>query len=365
MTTTSEQLWIQDLDYVQDMDGFSLVKQDDNMYYKLSVPEYEEFTLFIDEVLSSMIEEHQFSDFCALYHRCISLTDKPGLELVFRRPMLRDAMTLPYKPLFLLAAKARTEIKFVASNHAKEVRDLATCRQSLPDALNVFEVDHREASFEEAVWIMDPKKRIILRNTKPVFQSVLKDKKLKFKISKVSDPIHNYINLNDGKQYTLMQDMHDIYIDREGLATLSFSETLKSYSVGEDKDDSNENELDVQRYTSTCADDENKSEELPKVLTTKSGKKLILRKTEKIISYQTPEAGSVEHVYMNVVLYHPHSKLEEIHQSDDNLRGIFYRKDKNPMRNGAGRELTKLETVRTKVFPKFNPELWKELFENL
>ena len=44
------------------------------------------------------------------------------------------------------------------------------------------------------------------------------------------------------------------------------------------------------------------------------------------------------------------------------LKRIFFAKDCNPKLDGKGKEMTKLETVRSILHPQLNPKLWKELF---
>ena len=61
-------------------------------------------------------------------------------------------------------------------------------------------------------------------------------------------------------------------------------------------------------FVATCKDDEEDEEELPEVLLTKKGEKLILKRKERVpvITHKTPNIGSEAYMFLQVLLYYPH-----------------------------------------------------------
>ena len=94
------------------------------------------------------------------------------------------------------------------------------------------------------------------------------------------------------------------------------------------------------------------------MLLTKSGEKLVRRDKARIITHATPQFGSEEFMFLNVVLYHPHSSEDEVNVQKEILKDIFNKKDLDPEKDGDGKVLSKIETVRAKLHPRLNPDLW-------
>ena len=64
-----------------------------------------------------------------------------------------------------------------------------------------FAADHLEFSFEEAILLIDPTKKMIQRNTKPIFVDTKREKKLNFIEPKQVDVFRMYKSIDDGKFY--------------------------------------------------------------------------------------------------------------------------------------------------------------------
>ena len=349
---------------VETKDGFSLRKE--GFYFHLKLPNLPAFNLCTDSILEQFIMIKKFTPLSAIYHRSISITTKQNLEIVFRRPQLKDAVTMSYNPIFLLAAGARTEIRLEGTNHSAVAKKLATSKVILPTEIVEFAADHLEFSFEEAIWLLDPTKKMIQRNTKPIFVDTKREKKLTFREPKQVDVFRMYKSIDDGKFYELLLDMHDLYLQRLGLLKMSFVQLVKNFNKGNAAEEENDVEnLGDEICLVTCKDDqEDEQVFLPKVLTLESGMKLIRTPKERIICHTTPTMGSEEFIFLNVLLYHPHTSLDQIHLGIEDLTAIFQAKDQNPVRDGSGRSLTKLETVRSRLFPNLNQDLWVNFFES-
>ena len=116
-------------------------------------------------------------------------------------------------------------------------------------------------------------------------------------------------------------------------------------------------------YVACSNDDKDLEEELPSVLLTTKGEKLIRREKARIITHKTPQIGSEDFMFLNVLFYHPHSSEKEVNVNKEDLKELFNRKDFNPEKDGSGKILTKIETIRAKLHPRLNPDLWS-LFDH-
>ena len=352
------------LKHIKLMEGYSLVQ--DVHFYELKLPSYPVFRLRIDDALIDLQERLENNQLSAIYHRSISTTNNCGIEIVLRRPKLCDGYTLAYQPLILLAAKDRVELRFCGENQKQAADSFIQTQRLLPQELQRFSADHIEVSFEEAIWLIDPKKKLMKRNTKPIFLNTRQDKKLKFRVSTSSDLLLNFTNIEDGIELKHLEDMHDHYLERPGCDRSTLVQFLKWYK-DDKEDDADEDQLPQLVETPlvvTSLDFARIPEKLPKFLVLKSGKRLALRKSPKIISYPTPEKDSDEYIRLNVTLYHPHRSYEELNQNMEEMRKIYLQKDVNPRKDGLGRELTQIETIRSILNPQLNEELWMLFEEN-
>ena len=149
--------------------------------------------------------------------------------------------------------------------------------------------------------------------------------------------------------------MHDFYLEARGIGECTLDQFLMWYKDKANDEDETENQHnDNNPLVVTSLDYLGPPHRLPKDIVLQSGKLLTLRKTPTIVSYPTPEEGSEDYVRLNVALYHPHRSLDEIQLKRSDLMKIFAAKDVNPMKNGRGMELTKLETVRSVLHPQMN-----------
>ena len=173
------------------------------------------------------------------------------------------------------------------------------------------------------------------------------------------------MNTTDGRWYELLLDWHDLYLDRQEDDKLVFNQFLVSYDKGKGKTSNSQVESSdgIANFIVTCRDDEVVPRvSLPRTMVLRSGISLSLRKHKKIITHQTPVVGSEEYICMMVLFYHPHKSKAEIDIGIEELKLIHDAKDRDPLTNGAREELTKLETVRQKLYPEMDNSLYSALF---
>ena len=180
----------------------------------------------------------------------------------------------------------------------------------------------------------------------------------------MSDPRKNYINIDNGKELKKIGDMHDYYLERPGLEKLVLDQFLSWYTDGNDGE---EQGCDVETrqlpLLVTSIDSPDAPPSLPKTLVLQSGKRLKLRTIPRIVSYQTPERDTVDFVKLSIILFHPHRTYEEVHElTTKQMTDIYNEKETHPKKNGAGKEMTKIETVRAILHPEMNMEIWDQLF---
>ena len=333
-------------------------------FYKIKLPGSEPVKLIIDQVLLNIIETYNFCDLSAIYHRAISMTDDTNLEVVLKRSELRERFTAHYNPQLLLAAKAKTSVDLIIVNNDTKMRDLVCANNTMPEVLNEFSVDFSLVSMEKALWILNPLCKLIIRDSKPLYVSTSTKPTHNFREARVPSA-QNYTNIADGKEYELSRSIYDMYLDRIGFEKLPFKQVLAYYDKAGAQEQNEDEEQEIEELTAqekiyvACSNDDNEfAEELPAVLLTKSGEKLLRRDKARIITHQTPVFGSEEFMFLNVVLYHPHSSEDEVNVQKKILKDIFDKKDLDPEKDGEGKVLSKIETVRGRVHPRLNPELW-------
>ena len=57
-----------------------------------------------------IFNKKELSDVSAIYHQYISITTEAKIEIVLKRPELRDRAITQFNPIFLLASKAKIEV---------------------------------------------------------------------------------------------------------------------------------------------------------------------------------------------------------------------------------------------------------------
>ena len=349
------------LSSLEELAGYSLVEH--NGIIRLSLPMFPMFMLKIDDILRSNLDNNEYSKLSAIYHRAITVASQPGIEVVMKRPCLRDCSTNSYSPLVLLAAESPVDINICGRNQ-KETVDLVVQEDAtIPDELERFAADHSEVSMEEAIWLSDPKKRMVRRNTRCTFLNVLDSTRLKFREAVVPNMLLNFTDVDNGKLMERILQVHDHYLVRQGNDGACLDQFATNYTddLSEDKEREAEEEQEAP-WVVTCKDYPGPPEKLKPEIVLNSGKRLRLRNIPKVLSYQTPEEETEDFIRLNVILYHPHRTYEEVTGNMDEMREIFLAKDNNPKRDGRNREMTKLETVRSKLHPQSNQRLWRKLF---
>ena len=341
---------------------YSLKMVDSVLVLKLS--SHQEFEIKTDEMFWILLHKFRNNMLSALYHRAISFSSGEGLEIVLQRPLLRDCFVVAYNPMILLAVKSRVVIKICGKEQKKEANEITIPIRDLPEDLIQFSADHIMVTSEEAIFLTDPKKKLVKRNTKTLFINTIEDKKLKFGNPLMSDPRKNYINIDNGKELKKIGDMHDYYLERPGLEKLVLDQFLSWYTDGNDGE---EQGCDVETrqlpLLVTSIDSPDAPPSLPKTLVLQSGKRLKLRTIPRIVSYQTPERDTVDFVKLSIILFHPHRTYEEVHElTTKQMTDIYNEKETHPKKNGAGKEMTKIETVRAILHPEMNMEIWDQLF---
>ena len=351
------------LDEFSQQEGFSLLKN--GRYFHLKFPGKPIYKLLPDGILLDLIKKKELSDLSAIYHRSISMTTEAKLEIVLKRPDLRDRAINQFNPILLFASKAKNEVELFVAEKSSNVRDFVRGSNKMPDQLEELRLDFVEVSNEKAFWILDPKKHLFERDSKPLYVGIKYDRSLKFKVAKISNQPSNFTSIVDGKEYELVRNLYDMYLDRFGFAKLTYKQLLHRYDKeAKERGNEEEQEVDVEdeeeNVLITCRDDEEASEgQLPKVIMTLKGEKLVRRKRGRVILHKAPPLGSEDYMFMNVVLYHPHSSEKEVKLEPEGIEELFGKKDENPMMDGEGKTLTKLETVRAKMHPALNQELWR------
>ena len=112
-------------------------------------------------MLQQLLQYSGFSKLCAIYHRAVTVSAKPGVEIVLKRPFLRDCYTLEYNPLILLAAESTVEMQTIGADQKEAASLVSQTEKIMPKELHEFAADHTEVSVEEAIWLIDPKKKLI------------------------------------------------------------------------------------------------------------------------------------------------------------------------------------------------------------
>ena len=356
--STASQKTLDDfLQHLEQSEGYSLNEED--KFFQLKISSYPIFKVEKDKMLQQLLQYSGFSKLCAIYHRAVTVSAKPGVEIVLKRPFLRDCYTLEYNPLILLAAESTVEMQTIGADQKEAASLVSQTEKIMPKELHEFAADHTEVSVEEAIWLIDPKKKLIKRNIKPVYINTRENKKLKFRKADIPNPLLNFTDIDDGLEFQLVKDMHDAYLERPGAEGAVLDQFLMYY-----KDDNEEGEgVDEESpWIVTCQDYPEPPERMPAVIVLQSGKRFTLRKVPKVVSYPTPPEDTDDYVRQMVVLYHPHRSYDEVNVKIKELKRIFFAKDCNPKLDGKGKEMTKLETVRSILHPQLNPKLWKELF---
>ena len=352
------------LKHLEQSEGYSL-REEDN-FFQLKISPYHTFKLEKDEMLQKLLQHSGFSKLCAIYHRAVAVLAKHGVEIVLKRPSLRECYTLQYTPLILLAAESTVEMQTIGTDQKEAASLVSQAEKIMPQELHEFAADHTEVSVEEAIWLIDPKKKIIKRNTKPVYINTRENKKLKFRKADIPNPLLNFTDIDDGVEFQLVKDIHDIYLERPGAEGAVLDQFLMSYKddneEGESVNEEGESVNEETPWIVTCQDYPDPPERMPAVIVHQSGKRFTLRKVPGVVSYPTPPEDTDDYVHQMVVLYHPHRTYAEVNVKIEELKKIFFAKDSNPKLDGKGKEMTKLETVRSTLHPQLNQKLWKELF---
>jgi hypothetical protein len=165
--------------------------------YRLKLPGHPDFDIKVDEIFRNILNRIGNDELSAVFHRSMSCSSEPGVEFVLKRPLLKNCQVLAYHPLVLLAAKSRVQINICGKGQEVAVQDVVSPERNLP---------------EEEVWLIDPKKKLIKRNTKTTFVNTNIDKRLKIMKPTFSDPLNNFIDIEDGKELKIIKDMHDMYL---------------------------------------------------------------------------------------------------------------------------------------------------------
>ena len=331
--------------------GFELYSE--GSCYKLKFPNHRRITVYKDIVLKNTQEKHGLTPLSAIYHRSLNITCQSGISIVTKRPYLKDMYTMQYKPIFLLATRARCSTELIGSDHKQVVESLVPTADDVPEEIQEYAPDHSEVTMEAALWICDSNKKMKFRSSSAKFVNIKKDKLMSFKEVKNPLQMNVFTDVITGKLFEKLWENHEMYLDRILLLDLCFRQFLRSYDLDESYEENSQGgSPDTNQNIITCRDRQTtESVPLPKTIVLRSGKKLTLRKSDRFLIHETYPVGSEEYMYSQVLFYHPHSKAEDINVDKKELENIFTSLDKEPMQNGAGEVLTKLETVRIGLHP--------------
>ena len=155
----------------------------------------------------------------------------------------------------------------------------------------------------------------------------------------------------------MVKNLYDMYLDRFRFAKLTYKQLLHRYDKeAKEKGNEKEQEVDVddaeENLLITCRDDEGASEgQINKVIMTWTEYKLVLMKIGRVTMHKAPPLGSEESMFRKIVLYHPNSSEEEVKLEPEDIEELLSKIDENPMMDGEGKTLTKLDCMRTKMHP--------------
>ena len=328
--------------------GFNLEVTEGN--YNVTLPGCSQVFIEPDSVLNSLLRS--LSPLSAIYHRVISVSESDSLEFVLKRMRLADTKTSAYKPLILLASESAMRFTLVSNNQSNFASLISyPQRHPLPDILQKFEADHDLFPLLEALYISNPRTHLTLRGIRPCFISTSLNKLRSFKPADEEFEEDKYTDVRTGKDFNILDDAHSKYLKRIGNESLSFAQFCADFKVESkgEKESSPQSQVET-RYLITSSGKNTRP--LPKEIMTVSGHVIKLRRSRTTLNIVKPDRDSNEYVFSQVLLYSPHVSLEQISNEEDWNR-IISEKESIPMKDARGVHLTKVETVKRLLYPKY------------
>ena len=223
---------------------------------------------------------------------------------------MEEVNIIPYNPFVSLLTQSRTEISVVSTNQKKTVNEMLSKARKIPEELEFMENSHDFVSILEGIFLLDPTKNLVYRNTRPIFCPLKEDRPRTFKKS-TENSEEDYICVKSSQRFRLLSDLHKKYISRIGNEDLSYAQFLSEYQVDQKSNDGSENRAEnrqvnsyhVQVNSRLAAVD--KDELLPAVINLDDGTKIKLRKRQNIrraIS-SNMKIDTMEFVFSQVLLY--------------------------------------------------------------
>ena len=352
-------LCLKETDLESDLESFLLsIEDDEDFNISMSaetitcvLPGNDAFVFPWEEKYSEIMENFGLTEFQALYHWALTFNKNSTFELVLRSDCLLNSFVEPFHPQYLLAVKSRVKSTFVGDRQDMAVIKLKSGQKELDvepgHQLHKFDLTHHQISLLEGIFRYDKSKNFSLSNVSPLFVSISRDKKLRFKKAESLDHGRHFINRADNQWYEVFEDLYDKFLMKPAMFNkLVFFEFLGWFSKAEESDQNNEPEESAQAPTmALCNDDSNGIDQhLPKIIRLSNNEVFHRRSRRKVIGYPLDPKLSL---YTDLVLFRPHSSREEFANLDVNtMSALFNEKDQLPEVNGLGEPLTKIQTIK-------------------
>ena len=295
------------------------------------------------------MEYFGLTEFQALYHWALTFNQNSTFELVLRSDCVLNSFVEPFHPQYLLAVKSRVKSTFVGDRQDMAIMKLKRGQKELDvepgHHLHKFDLTHHQVSLLEGIFRYDKSKNFYISNVSPLFVSINREKKLKFKKAESLDHGRHFINRTDNLWYEVFEDLYDKFRMKPVTSNkLVFYEFLGWFTRAEEIDQNNEPEESAPMMA-LCNDDANGIDQrLPKIIRLSNNEVFQRRSRRKVIGYSLDKKLSL---YTELVLFRPHTSREEFDNLDVNtMSELFNEKDQVPELDGLGEPLTKIQTIK-------------------
>ena len=343
----------------------------DNSVHLVHPPEFTLVFPFKPET-QDLIENHGLTLFQGLYHRALSFSLISSLQVIHKSTMLLDAFILPYSPSYILAARSSVTSYFVGENQKAAVKKLK-CTPKSPnfapgDPLEIFATNHKQVTLMESIYRYDRNKSLSKSNVKPIFINISKQRRLKFIKSKGENPSKLFKSGSDF--YEIFEDNYDKYLLKKiSSGKICCYEFLAWFNKSGDDSEDRDNGDDGDDGENGGDGDNGESSEGPKMSLTNddwlgcevqlplkieltNGDTYIRRKKQKIVSFPDTRSDPEAAMFRDIILFKHHTSREELENlTTAEILNIYNEKDIFPEENFNGKQLTKIETVRTRCNP--------------
>ena len=355
-------LWTVDdfLHMLEEHPGFDLLDGLDFLSVKLA--DHPPVRIVKDEKLRDLIAKYpQDSILSNIYHRVLAEPLYCGIDASFKRLYLKECLTEEYSPLLLLANRSKVKVELIGSDYDSVIDRIIKNNFDVPIVPTEIQGDHMEVSLEESIWLLDPRKKLVHRNITPTYVNINQIRKLKFNVVQNPNLELTYKDIKTGKFYNMILDHYDYYLERSSMPDLCFAQfamycRIEKHVTENDEDDEELDESNDTAVEIKTAYNADISHYMLKKLRVRGNKTLILRKKASILKYPVYTFLSDEFIHQQVRMYHPLSSHDELNLSQQELKTLYFDRLR-------GQSSTKIDTVRSKLFPASCKRSWGLLFE--